>query len=167
VLFLCDGSGSLLGTPIDFLKKELEKQIDDLVVVQAFSVAFFQADSFVASSPRLVMASPRNREIAKQFVGGIDVKANSDPIPALNWSFSIDPEVIYLATDGSFDNAAEILAELRRLNRKHRVHVHTIGLFTKDALESERKQAEELLTEIAAENGGKFKAVEVPSAPPP
>ena len=61
--------------------------------------------------------------------------------------------MIYILTDGDFPNNAQVLEELRKLNKDKRVKINTIAFM-------DRGEAyEKLLKQIADENGGAFKFV--------
>ena len=85
--------------------------------------------------------------------------SNSDPIPAIKLVFSQRPQLIYLLTDGAFDDNDAVVAEIRKLNANKGMKINTIAFFSPQAPESERKPCEDVLRTIASENGGQFKVV--------
>ena len=160
VAYVCDASGSMMGLPFDLLKLELRKAIDVLVPSQAFNVSFFQKGAAEAFSKRsMVVANPNNKSLAYEWLQQLTVASNSDPIPSLRLIFSQQPQLIYLLTDGAFDDNNAVIAEIRRLNNQKKTRINTIAFFSPDAHASDRKMCEDVLRTIATENGGQFKVV--------
>lgn len=160
VAYVCDASGSMMGLPFDLLKLELKKAVDELVAIQAFNIVFFQEGRAGAFSQKgLVMASANNKQIAYQFLQDLTVKANSDPLPSLKLAFSQKPQLLYLLTDGAFDDNDAVIKEIRSLNATKQTRVYTIAFFSPDAPPSDREVCERVLKAIASDNGGQFKVV--------
>jgi hypothetical protein len=78
---------------------------------------------------------------------------SSDPIPGLKAAFAAQPQLIYMLTDGDFPNNAQLLEELRKLNKDKKVKINTIAFMDRG------EEYEKLLKQIADENGGLFKFV--------
>ena len=160
VAYVCDASGSMMGLPYDLLKIELKKAVDALVPSQAFNICFFQkgrAEAF--SQQSMVVANPSNKSKAYQWLQQLTVASNSDPIPSLKLVFAHRPQLIYLLTDGAFDDNDAVIAEIKRLNTDKRTRINTIAFFSPEAPASDRKMCEDVLRQIASENGGQFKVV--------
>ena len=160
VAYVCDASGSMMGLPFDLLKIELKKAVDVLIPSQAFNICFFQkgaAEPFAKQG--MLVANPANKARAYQWLQDMTVSSNSDPIPTLKLIFGQRPQLVYLLTDGAFDNNDAVVAEIRRLNAQKQTRINTIAFFSPDAPESDRKACEAVLRRIAEENGGKFKVV--------
>ena len=114
------------------------------------------ADAF---SPTLTMANPNNKMKAYQFLQDLTVKSNSDPIPSIRAAFAQRPQLVYLLTDGAFEDNDAVVAELRKLNASKQTRVNTIAFFSPDAPPSDRKVCEDVLRRIATDSGGQFKLV--------
>jgi VWA domain-containing protein len=163
IIYICDGSGSLIGNKEYVLQAELKSAVTHLSPRQAFNVVFFQenpGDShFLSLGPQLMTANPMN---ADRLIDFLDKKftfhGSTNPIPALREAFSEQPQLIYLLTDGEFDDPSgpEVLAEINRLNADKKVHVNTILLLGTRAEEEMNKDFRALMTQIAEQNGGKF-----------
>ena len=67
--------------------------------------------------------------------------------------------MLYLLTDGWFDDNDAVIAELRRSNAARRTRINTIAFFAPDAVEADRRMCEDVLKRIAADNGGRFRVV--------
>ncbi len=160
VAYVCDASGSMMGLPFDLLKIELKKAVEVLVPSQAFNVVFFQKGmAEPLSRESMLVANPNNKERAYKWLAEETVASNSDPIPAIKLVFSQRPQLMYLLTDGAFDDNDLVVAEIRKLNASKQTKINTIAFFSPQAPESERKPCEDVLRTIASENGGQFKVV--------
>jgi len=153
IVYVVDRSGSMTDS-IDYVKEELKGSIGKLPDDKEFHVLFYSSGPCVEMpTRRLVNATERNKAFAYEFVDGIIAQGETDPSDALRRAFAVRPEVIYLLTDGEFDRA--IVGLVRGLNAGGRVRVHTIGfLYPRPGT-----SAEEVLKQIAAENGGNYKFV--------
>jgi len=67
----------------------------------------------------------------------------------LTQAFRLEPDTIFLLTDGEFDR--EIVGHIERLNRDKQVRIHTICFIYSNG--------EPMLKEIARDNGGTYKYV--------
>jgi hypothetical protein len=99
------------------MKLELKKAIDELTPTQFVNVILFQEGDAVAPSSKALLATPANKQTIYHFLDGLKVKASSDPIPALKLAFSEHPDVIYLLTDGGFDDNDAVIQQIEKLNR--------------------------------------------------
>ena len=150
----------MMGLPFDLLKLELKKAVDVLVPSQAFNIVFFQkgmAEPF--NRETMVVANPNNKAKAYQWLSEETVASNSDPIPSIRLVFLQHAQLMYLLTDGAFDDNDAVVAEIRKLNAAKQTKINTIAFFSPQAPESERKPCEDCLRTIASENGGQFKVV--------
>jgi hypothetical protein len=153
VAYVCDSSGSMLNL-FDILRMELRRAIDGLKPVQAFDIIFFSEDKFRALDKQLLLAVPENKRKAYDFLETTSPHGSTDPIPGLQLAFKAGPQLIYMLTDGEFNNNAAIIEEIRKLNKDGRVKINTIA-FGNDASESFHA----FLSQIAKENGGTYRWV--------
>jgi hypothetical protein len=159
VAYVCDASGSMMGLPFDLLKIELKKAVDMLLPSQAFNICFFQKGAAEPFAKQLQVANPANKARAYQWLQEMTVASNSDPIPTLKLVFAQRPQLMYLLTDGAFDDNDAVIAEIKKLNAQKQTRINTIAFFSPDAPASDRKVCEDVLRRIAEENGGRFKVV--------
>ena len=152
VVYLCDSSGSMMNK-FDTLRQELRKAADGLKPIQSFDIIFFSEDSFVALDKQLMLATPEVKRKAYDFLEKTAPHGSSDPIPGLKAAFAAQPQLIYMLTDGDFPNNAQLLEELRKLNKDKKVKINTIAFMDRG------EEYEKLLKQIADENGGLFKFV--------
>lgn len=124
VVFVVDASGSMIGA-FRAVTREVERTLRQLDGRQSFSVLLFQGDEVLnrrVSPAGLRPATPANVDASVAWMRTVNPKGGSDPIPALEAAFRLDPEVIYLvSTDitgsGTYEIARdELFAELERLN---------------------------------------------------
>jgi hypothetical protein len=163
VIYVCNGSTSTKGRSFDLLKGELKKAIEVLPPTRAFDVIFFQSGEAASFAEQLILASPKNKERAYDFLEHVELKPGAaDPIPAMQLALRLKPERIYLVADGPFDDNARTVAELHALQRAANpplTRIDTIGFFRPDLPGAEREQTEAMLKEIAAHAGGTFKTM--------
>jgi len=152
VVYLCDSSGSMMNK-FDTLRQELRKAADGLKQAQAFDIIFFSEDNYIALDKQLLLAVPEVKRKAYEFLDKTAPHGSSDPIPGLKAAFATQPQLIYILTDGDFPNNAQVLEELRKLNKDKKVKINTIAFMDRG------EEYEKLLKQIAEENGGLFKFV--------
>jgi hypothetical protein len=157
--FVCDASGSMMDK-IAILREEMKHTIDGLRVAQAFSIIFFADEKPQALSQQLVMASPENKRRAYDFLQHVVTAGSTHPIPGLELAFAQKPQLLFLLTDGDFEENEAVLKRIRELNASKSVRINTIAFVKTAEIEhSGGKEWIELLKTIAKENGGVFKQV--------
>jgi len=149
IVYVVDRSGSMTDS-IDYVKFELKRSIGELGEEKEFHVIFYSSGPPVEMpTRRLVNATDRNKQLAFEFIDGIIPQGETDPSKALERAFEVKPELIYLLTDGEFDKA--IVGLVKQRNTGSQVTVHTIGFLY--------RMGEQVLKQIAEENGGNYKFV--------
>ncbi|HET6442147.1 MAG TPA: VWA domain-containing protein [Phycisphaerae bacterium] len=149
IVYVLDRSGSMTDS-MDYVKFEVKQAIGELGEANEFHVIFYSSGPPVEMpTRRLVEATERNKQLAFEFIDGVIPQGKTDPSKALERAFAVKPERIYLLTDGEFDRA--IIDLVKRLNPDKQVAVHTIGFLY--------KLSEEVLKEVARENGGEYRFV--------
>ncbi len=156
VIYVSDSSGSLLGERQLLLNDELKKAIDRLRPSQSFNIFFFKLHSYEAIDKKtLLLATQANKARAFKFITDNELRATSDPVPALEDALDLQPDLIFLLTDGMLDNPDKVQEVINKRNSSRKVHINTI-LFTSDMVRDEESKA---LRDIAVANGGTFKLV--------
>jgi len=149
IVYVVDRSGSMTDS-LDFVKYELKRSLQELGETAEFHIVFFSSGPpMEMATRRLVAATPRNRGMAMEFIDTVIATGGTDPVQAMERAFAVQPDVIYLLTDGEFDQA--IVGHVKRLNAGGRVRVSTIGFLY--------YPNNRVLREIAAQNGGEYKFV--------
>jgi hypothetical protein len=159
IVYVCDGTGTMIGLKFKLLQKQLYKAIDILKPTQGFNVIFFRGGDTDAEwnqpyARELIVAKPDNKQKAREFIGNFEVVGKgTNPLPALRTAFAQKPQLVYFLSDGEFNNYVgyeQVLAEVRRLNADKGVKINTIAFLSEDL------KAEQALEQMARENGGKF-----------
>ncbi|HMO25381.1 MAG TPA: hypothetical protein PKB10_03860, partial [Tepidisphaeraceae bacterium] len=128
VVFVCDGSGTMIGMRYAQLREHLTSALENLDPTTRFNIIFFQdrnVESF--GEGNLYVANDVNRRRARDFLDMLSVKGQTDPLPALRAAFKLNPTTIYFVTDGEFDNLVRyetVIAEIDAMNRGRRTTVN-------------------------------------------
>jgi hypothetical protein len=169
IIYVCDASGSMVGRADDSLRRELKRDIANLSPVQQFNILIFHrtaqsSEEYQKLSSDLLMGTPKNKSLAFDFVDNLQFSNINNPIPALNEAFREQPELVFLLSHGDFNNMynttdnQQVLDAVNSLNHGKKTHVNTILLLgDKDKDSFDRKDFEEIMTNIATENGGNYK----------
>ena len=149
IVYVVDRSGSMTDS-IVFVKYELKRSIRELGPEKQFHVVFYSSGpALEMPARRLVSATDANKQKAFEFIDSVIPQGETDPSDALSRAFAVNPELIYLLTDGEFDKA--IVGQVAKANASKKVTVHTIGFLY--------KMGEKILKDIAAQNNGTYKFV--------
>lgn len=166
IIYVCDASGSMVGQGDTVLKEELKKDINNLSPLQQFNVLIFHSTdtgSFQALSGQMLMATPKNKTAAFNFVDNLIFSEANDPIEALREAFREHPQMIFFLSHGDFNNrfnsttSEQVLKTIDDLNRDKKVHVNTLLLLgDRDKEVKDRSEFEAVMRKIAEDNGGNF-----------
>ncbi|MCP4590472.1 MAG: VWA domain-containing protein [bacterium] len=149
VVYVVDRSGSMLNT-FDAVRAELLRSVERLRRSMRFHVIFFSAGPPLENpAKKLVHASRQEKRRLAEFLAAVQPKGGTDPIPAMRKAFAVNPDVIYLLTDGKFE--PPLLDALRKWNKRKKVRIFTIAYVDPTGAE--------LLKRIAAEHNGEYRYV--------
>jgi hypothetical protein len=127
IAFTCDASGSMI-PKFGLLRRELQKAIDGLRHIQRFSITFYADKKAIAfENGNLVYATDENKRKAAKWLDEIYPSGQTDPLPSLDIAFRAKPDLLYMLTDGEFDNNAEVMKRVAALNKDRRTRVNTIA----------------------------------------
>jgi hypothetical protein len=99
----------------------------------------------------LADATESNKERALSWIKNVGVMPNTLPVPAMREALRLQPDVVYLLSDGEF--ATQFCTEIRAANRgRSPATIYTIGFGN--------RSGEPQLLQIANESGGKYRYVE-------
>lgn len=130
------------------LKIELVRSIGGLSESHEFFVIFFNSVAVPMPARTLQRATLQNKRKYLEWVVKIQGGGDTDPTDALSYAFRLNPDLIYLLTDGSFgDKVPDMIA--RENTRGVAIHTFCLG----DA------KGESLLRRIAETNHGVYKFV--------
>jgi len=166
VVYVIDRSGSMHGT-FDDIEYELRRSISSLrydpaegVKQQFYVVLFADGGAIELSGRKMMNATDENKIKILNALEEIEPQGKTDPIPALKRAFGALRGVgrdkicsIELLTDGSFPDNAAALEAIDEFNDSRRVRINTV------LYGSRPREAEDVLTQIAERNGGRYKYV--------
>lgn len=152
IVYLVDASNSM-NRPYDGpgktrfgqMKLELAKSILGLKEEQRFFIIFFNEHANPMPSTGLENAYPQNQQRYLNWLAAVQAVGMTDPRPALSLALSLNPDVIYLLTDGTFPRGVQ--GELGSL-RQRAVQINTIAFGD--------EKAEKSLKPLALHNHGQF-----------
>jgi len=157
IIYVVDRSGSMIDT-FEAVKRELKRSIARLSHVQSFHIIFFSGGEPLEKPPKkFVRAIETRKNEAFRFLDRMVPvsEGGTDPTQAMRRAVQMQPDLIYLLSDGGF--SPDLLVKLRRWNKDKAVRIFTIGY----GFELEPG----LLRRIAEENGGEYTLVPEDSLP--
>jgi hypothetical protein len=162
IAYVCDASGSMLNM-FDSLRVELRKSIENLRPIQSFNVVFFQDQGFKAADVNtLVMGNPENKRKVYDFLDKMFVRGETNPIPALEAVSKMQPELIYLLTDGDFSGPGNqaVIDFCQKQFGQTKTKINTIAFIAKESKDNPQDlEYVKALQQIAKNSGGQFKHV--------
>lgn len=149
VAFVVDRSGSMTDS-IAYVKGELKRSVGRLKPEQEFYITFYSSGP-AAEMPggKPLPATAMNKQQVAEFIDGIKPRGQTDPTDALKHTLAMRPDVIYLLTDGEFED--DVPAFIRRYNHRLGTPINTLCFIYIGG--------ERMLKQIADENGGRYKYV--------
>jgi hypothetical protein len=158
IAFVCDSSGSMGGEPQFLLFQELKNAVEPLEVTQQFNVVFFSGDDYRVAFPgELKPATGRFKDQMRDFLDGIAMDGNTNPVPALRAAFEMrpQPQLIFFLTDGQFDGIVsyeDVINTIDQLREQSSAPpiINTIQFINRN------ERAEEVLQDIARRTGGEY-----------
>ncbi len=127
------------------MKIELARSILELKENQQFYIIFFNQHAIPMPSSGLEAAYPQSQQTYLTWVAGVPADGLTDPRPAIELALAMNPDVVYLLTDGAF--TADVTSDLSRL-RQRKVEFNTIAFGD--------PKAEKSLKPLAVHNRGRF-----------
>ncbi len=148
-IYVVDRSSSMRGPRFEDAKRELVRSIRNLPRFAEYYVYFYDTVYVGMGTDGMIRATPENKRGTIDWIATIESQGGTDPSGALISALKLEPDAIWLLSDGVFSPRA--LRALREHNAEERVQVHTIA-FHDDS-------GRELLETIAKENDGRFRFV--------
>jgi len=127
------------------LKIELVRSIASMDPDMQFFIVFFNDRALPMPARSLRPAIPKLQKRYLRWAATVPADGNTDPRLALYFALSLNPDVIYFLTDGSFE--PPIRRDLAKL-KQDRVAIHTFAFGN--------RAAEDMLRALALANGGEY-----------
>ncbi|HEY2828055.1 MAG TPA: VWA domain-containing protein [Pirellulales bacterium] len=146
------------GKPLREAKKQLVASLNDLDERSQFYLIFYNDQPRMfdlgTSRGRLVFATDANKRQAEDFISGIQAGGGTDHMAALTAALRLQPDVIFLLTDGEErdDPTPEDLKRIDRLNGGTQIHVIQFA---------ESARSDSGLVKLAQQNRGKHVFVDI------
>jgi len=148
IVYVVDRSGSMQGEPLTRAKQEVLRSVSELKDGQSFQVIFFDQQMYqfsTVSANGLVKASVENWEALKRWLELFDGGGGTEPMSSILAALAMDPDVVYLLTDGQFESQ---IANQAKLANSNGTQINTIA-FMSDS-------GKAVLKEIAEQNDGNY-----------
>ncbi|MBI1825439.1 MAG: VWA domain-containing protein [Planctomycetes bacterium] len=148
IVYVVDRSASMVGS-FHAVISELRRSISALRRSQKFHVIFFSSEPIESPPHRLVNAVDAHKRELFDFLSTIEPRGGTKPERAIQVALALQPDIIYLLSDGVFDPS--LLPQLNEWNKQRKTRIFTIAFVD--------PSGRELLEEIAHEHNGEFKFV--------
>ncbi len=150
--YVVDASGSMRGSRMQRVLRELDRSVSGLDPRQRFFVVFFSDKPFPMMWPkferRLVTATDHNRHRILEWAFTVQPDGGTAPAGALQQALDLQPDVVFFLTDGAIPPATVRVVRQRRRNPTI-VNAICIG----------RSAETRTMQEIAATGGGELVVV--------
>jgi len=154
-VFIVDSSGSMTGARFERAKRELRLSIKRLKANQKFHVVFFNSETIPMFEPGsragLITATRVNLRKVGRWISHQAPSSTTNPEGAIRMALALKPAVIFLLSDGEFDEPERARQAALDENNSSTV-IHTIAFMSRDG--------EATLQEIARDHGGTFRFVQ-------
>jgi hypothetical protein len=149
VVFVVDISGSMNGRRFFRARNELRQSIENLRENQQFFVIFFNDSALPMPTEKLLPATRENISRTVDWLKYVECGGGTNPLPGLLLALQLQPDAIYLLTDGKFD--PQVVWEVTQAEPLVPIPIYTISFAS--------RTAEKLLKSIAKETGGSYRYV--------
>ena len=149
-VFIIDKSWSMLAGRLPIAKMELLKTLKQLPTGSQFMIYFFNHHAEPMPSG-LLPANPQSIALAENWIRTRGAFGDTNPRLALKLAFEIQPETVWLLSDGWFPNYQAIFNQLQHDNANGAVRVNTVAFCD--------RTCEQALLAIARAHGGTYRFV--------
>jgi len=150
-IFIIDKSGSMKPGRLQAAKMELMKTLKKLPVGSQFKIYFFNHKAEPMPGRGLLAATPQSIAWAEKWISTRGANGGTNPSLALKWAFELNPDTIWLLSDGQFVDDAAIIGQLSRDNADKAARINTLAFHLRDG--------ELTLRKIAQSHGGTYRFV--------
>lgn len=153
--YIVDVSGSMSSEGrIDRMKSELSRSVAELADTAEVAVVLFSSGaSPLMGQLEWTRTDRAGKTRLRHRIGQIEPAGGTEPLEAFRMVLSMDPapDAVYFMTDGEFAEA--IPGDVRSLNRRNRVPIHSIMFGNFDNPQA-RSRVEAMMRQIARDSGG-------------
>ena len=149
-VYVVDNSGSMAGPRLRQALDELSRSINSLKKHMSFFIIFYNSHKIPMPSKQLVKATQENKRFYLNWAIKTRAGGGTDPTTAIEHSISLEPDAIWLLSDGQFSD--DSVNKIYEMNRFIRIPIHILA-FSAEANVDQLKK-------IAKQNYGKFIFVE-------
>lgn len=155
---IADRSGSMFGTKIEFLKREIIETLTNMSPHARAQLVLFNTRAL--PYPKRQWLQPHKEKLAVEgWLRNVAAHGDTYPTPAFMQAFLLEPlpDAIFFMTDGQFD--PRVVLQIRKLNSRVQqpVPIHTITFMDRSAAG--------MMAKIADESGGTYRHVSGMFAP--
>ncbi len=159
IVFVLDNSGSMQAGRLETVNAELERCVASLDPDQEFYVIFYSDMAYPLFYPtpvdRYVRPTERTKEMLHEWLESVELCLGDAVLDALNAAASIEPDTIFLLSDGRIHGERKMAALLAGGGN---FPLHTIGVGLGAGAVASRRN----LGDVATANGGDFREAAVP-----
>lgn len=130
---------------------ELVRTLESLSYNQKFFVIFFNNGAYPMDADGPIDATAEHVEALKEWLRYVTPGGGTDPMPALNYAISLQPDAIFLLSDGEFDPLVIDDVRLQNHGKTKPIPINTVSFYSREAVG--------LMKTIARQSGGKFRFV--------
>ncbi len=113
-VFIVDKSGSMFGRRFQFATDRLIKFINGVNPNQEFQVFFYNHTHHpMPPANQLIQGNPQNKNGAIGWIRNQTTAGGTNPLPSIKAALALNPDTIWLLSDGQFPNAASIINTIR------------------------------------------------------
>ena len=147
IAYVVDRSTSMGGT-LHIVVGHLIEAINSLPEDKSFFVVFYHHGATPMNPIKMYKATKANKKTAEAFIKGISPGGFTNPIPAMRIAMKVTPKphLVYLLTDGQFDDSAA--TDIQAMNPHKEARIDTICFLN--------QSGEPILKRIAKNNGGSY-----------
>lgn len=170
VVFVIDNTGSMASGGLETVIAEMLKTVESLDSKQRFYVYFFSDQVYPLFFPQqageLIRPTSANKQKLRRWLDTVEFCTGGvwQLTQALDAAYKLDPDVVYLLTDGRHwgavraDYKVAAVKALRTSANPHGIPVHTLGMGCQTDFDREN------LAQVAEVNSGTFREVAVSPA---